>query len=170
MVAACAVAALAVVVVIGKGCSHAPASGTNSSGSAHEEAMKFAECMRNNGISQFPDPSPSGGFTIDAIANGSSLDTSSAAFKQALGECKDLEPAGFTGQKRSAELQQAALKFAQCVRDNGVKDFPDPTPDGPLIDTNRIPSAATSAGMSALNAATSKCGEYAQAAGVAGDR
>ena len=26
---------------------------------------------------------------------------------------------------------------------NGVPDFPDPTPNGPLVDTNRIPSAAT---------------------------
>lgn len=36
----------------------------------------------------------------------------------------------------------ARLKFAQCMRDNGVKDFPDPVNGDPLIDTNRIPSAA----------------------------
>jgi hypothetical protein len=28
------------------------------------------------------------------------------------------------------------------MRENGVPDFPDPTPNGPLIDTSRIPSAA----------------------------
>ena len=66
-----------------------------------------------------------------AIANGSSVDTNTAAFKQAISACKDLEPPGFTGNKRSAQQQRRALKFAQCIRDNGVKDFPDPTPMGP---------------------------------------
>ena len=65
-----------------------------------------------------------------------------AAFKQAISACKDLEPPGFTGTTRTPEQQQAALEFAQCIRDNGVKDFPDPATDGPLIDTNRIPSTA----------------------------
>jgi hypothetical protein len=83
-----------------------------------------------------------------------------------MSACKDLEPPGFTGSTRSAQQQEAGLKFAQCVRDNGVPDFPDPTPDGPLIDTNRIPSAVAPGGMSALHAATQKCQSFAAAAGV----
>ena len=43
--------------------------------------------------------------------------------------------------------QEAALKFAQCIRENGVKDFPDPANGEPLVDTNRIPSAAADGGM-----------------------
>ena len=128
--------------------------------------MKFAECMRRDGVSQFPDPGPSGRLTIDAVANGSSLDTSAPAFKQALSACKSLEPPGFTGTKRSSQQQQAALAFAQCIRSHGVSDFPDPTPNGPLVDTRRIPSAATSSGISILNAAMRKCGTAAAAAGV----
>ena len=61
-----------------------------------EQAVKFAECMRANGVREFPDPDASGTLTIDGIANGSSLDTSSAAFKQAIAACKDLQPPGFT--------------------------------------------------------------------------
>jgi hypothetical protein len=80
--------------------------------------------------------------TIDAVANGSSVNTSSAAFEQAISACKDLEPPGFTGGKVTDEQRVARLKFAQCIRDNGVPDFPDPTKDGPLIDTRRIPSLA----------------------------
>ena len=128
--------------------------------------MKFAACMRRNGVRQFPDPSASGRLTIDAVANGSSLDTSTPAFNQAISACKSLEPAGFTGTKRSSQQQQAALKFAQCIRNNGVPDFPDPIPNGPLVDTNRIPSTANPGGMSALNAAMQKCGDVAAAAGV----
>jgi hypothetical protein len=50
------------------------------------------------------------------------------------------------GSKQSSEQQQAALSFAQCIRANGVPDFPDPTANGPLVDTNRIPSAAEPGG------------------------
>jgi hypothetical protein len=138
--------------------------GANATG--RDGAVKFAECMRDNGIKGFPDPDQSGQLTIDAVANGSSVDPNTAAFKQALTECKDLEPPGFTGHKRSAQEQAGALKFAQCVRDNGAKDFPDPTPDEPLVDTNRIPSTDRKGGMSALNAAMQKCSRLAAAAGV----
>jgi hypothetical protein len=131
-----------------------------------QKAVKFAQCMRHNGVSGFPDPNPSGKLTIDEIANGSSLDTSTPAFTQAISACKDLEPAGFMGGKRSSQQQQAALTFAQCVRENGVKDFPDPTPNGPLVDTNRIPSSAQPGGMSLLHAAMQKCHDAAAAAGV----
>ena len=122
--------------------------------------------MRDDGVSAFPDPDASGELTIDAIANGSSLDTSSAAFEQAINACKDLEPAGFTGQKRTTQQQGYALKFAQCIRDNGVEDFPDPTADAPLVDTTRIPSSNTSGGMSALNAAMQKCSAFAGKLGI----
>jgi|GEM_PF-604426 len=148
--------------------------GAGSSGGSNatnrDQALKFAQCMRANGVREFPDPDASGNLTIDQIANGSSLDTSSAAFQRAISACKDLEPPGFTGSKRSPEQQKAALKFAQCIRDNGVKDFPDPAPDGPLVDTNRIPSAARNGGRSMLNAAMQKCRDLAANAGVSGGR
>ena len=173
-------AALAMAGLIGAGCSHAPAgsgngaapAGGSTSGTAAntEKAVQFAQCMRSSGVAKFPDPSASGQFTIETIANGSGIDVASPAFQQALDACKGLEPAGFTGSPRSAQQQQAALGFAQCIRTNGVSDFPDPTPDGPLVDTNRIPSAATPAGMSALQAAMQRCGSFARAAGVTGGR
>jgi hypothetical protein len=163
-------AALAVIALISAGCSNAPTdpSTANNTTANHEKAMKFAQCMRDNGVSGFPDPDASGALTIDAVANGSSVDPKSATFQHALSACRDLEPAGFMGQKRSAQQQEAALKFAQCMRDNGVKDFPDPTPDGPLIDTNRIPSSSAPGGRTILHAAMRKCRDFAAAAGVTG--
>jgi hypothetical protein len=172
-------AALATVALIGAGCASTSAqtgtgngggNGGGTSDTTHGKAVKFAECIRNNGVSAFPDPDASGKLTIDEVANGSSIDPSAPAFKQALGACKDLEPSGFTGHERTPQEQQAALKFAQCVRANGVPDFPDPSPDGPLIDTNRIPSLAgkdprTDPG---LNASKDKCRAFAAAAGVTG--
>jgi hypothetical protein len=142
--------------------------GGNPTASNHEKAVKFAECMRNNGVSAFPDPPASGNLTIDAIANGSSLDTSSPAFTQAISACKKLEPAGFTGSTPTSRQTSARLKFAQCMRQNGVPDFPDPTANGPLIDTTRIPSLAGKDPRSdaTFTAATHKCSSFAAAAGV----
>jgi hypothetical protein len=167
-------AALALIAMAGliSACgSTAPAgtggsSGGNNTAANAQKAVKFAECMRGNGVSEFPDPDASGKLTIDAVANGSSLDTSTPAFKQAISACKNLEPAGFMGSKRSSHQQQAALKFAQCIRESGVKDFPDPIPNGPLVDTGRIPSAAEPGGMSILHVAMQKCRSVAAAAGV----
>jgi hypothetical protein len=173
-------AILAVVALIGAGCGSSAPSETGTAGSggssgsggtttsARAKGLKFSQCMRDHGVSAFPDPGASGELTIDAIANGSSLDTNSAAFEQAIGACKDLEPAGFTGTKRSAQKQQTALRFAQCIRDNGVEDFPDPTPDSPLVDTTRIPSTDRAGGMSVLNAAMQKCGSFSEQLGVKG--
>jgi hypothetical protein len=163
--------AIALVALLCTACSGTPAAsvagnGGNSANAAHEQAVKFAACMRGNGVSNFPDPNASGSFTIDAIANGSSIDTNSPAFTRAITACRDLEPPGFTGTTRTPEQQQAALSFAQCIRDNGVKDFPDPAIDEPLIDTTRIPSTDTPGGMTILHAAMRKCAGLARGAGV----
>jgi hypothetical protein len=169
-------AALAVVAVITTGCgSNAPSeTGTaNSAATAgtattkkltgRDKAVRFAECMRENGVREFPDPDASGELTIDGVLNGSTLDPDTPAWKGAIGACKDLQPSGFTGHKRNSGQQTAALQFARCIRENGVADFPDPTADAPLVDTNRIPSSSRPGGMAVLNAAMQKCG-----AGLAG--
>jgi hypothetical protein len=169
-------AALVLVVVITAGCGSGSAGnstaasggsgaatygGNSSIDSAHAKAVKFAECMRNNGVGGFPDPTASGSFTIDSVANGSSVDTSSAAFARALSACRSLEPAGFTGSTRTAQQQQAALKFAQCMRDNGVPNFPDPTPSGPIIDVKGAHS------IPGFQAALQKCSAvYASGMGI----
>jgi hypothetical protein len=162
-------AALAMVALIGAGCSNE----SDENGSAgntnarQEQGVKFARCMRDHGVSEFPDPDASGGLTIDGVLNGSSLDPSTPVWKEAIAACRDLQPPGFTGDKDvSAAEQETRLEFAQCIRDNGVEDFPDPARGEPLVDTNRIPSAATDGGMSALNAAMRTCGDIARELGV----
>jgi hypothetical protein len=155
------VAVIAMVLLIGACGTTGPAataSGSNP-GANLDRALKFSQCMRGHGVSQFPDPNSSGQLTIDGVANGSTLDVTSAAFVQALSACRGLEPSGFMGQTRTPQQQKAALKFAQCMRDDGVPDFPDPTPNGPLIDTSRIPSAAGRGAHSipGFQAASQKC-------------
>jgi hypothetical protein len=165
-------AALAALALIGAGCGGGDSSSAaNTTASNQEKAVKFAQCMRENGVSQFPDPDASGNLTIDAVINGSSIDPDGPTWNQALDACQDLQPPGFTGGgERSSSQQEAALQFAQCIRENGVADFPDPAPGQPLVDTNRIPSSNTANGMSILNAAMQKCGNEAAAAGAAGSQ
>ena len=134
--------ALFAILVLLTGCGSTAAVGDgNGTTTNHAEAVRFSKCMRSNGVSNFPDPDASGELTIDGVVNGSSVNTSAPAWQRAIEVCRKLEPSGFMGRKRTAQQQAAALKFAECMRTNGVPDFPDPTPDGPLIDTNRIPSA-----------------------------
>lgn len=167
-----AIALVPMVALISSCGANAPAA-TSSGGNIATnvaQAVRFSQCMRANGVSGFPDPDASGALTIDGVANGSSVDTRSVVFQQAISACKNLEPSGFTGHTRTAQQQEAALQFARCVRDNGVPDFPDPTADGPLIDTTRIPSLAGKDPRSdpGFTAATQKCRGFASAAGVTG--
>jgi hypothetical protein len=135
-------AALATVALIGAGCSNGAAengdSGTGSSGvtktaTARDKAVKFAECIRAHGVSDFPDPDAKNQFQYG-------VSVSLAVWKQATTACKDLQPPGTLSSKRTPKEQSGALKFAQCMRDNGVKDFPDPANGEPLVDTTKIPS------------------------------
>jgi hypothetical protein len=157
-IAALAMAPLLLAACGGGGTDGDSSAAATSSATDREKAVKFAECMRENGVTEFPDPSGSGELTIDGVVNGSSIDPDGPVWQGAIDTCKDLQPPGFTGGgDRSAGQQEAALLFAQCIRENGVTDFPDPVDGEPLVDTNRIPSAATNRGMSILNSAMQKC-------------
>ncbi|MEU0568479.1 hypothetical protein ABZ297_24285 [Nonomuraea sp. NPDC005983] len=153
-------AALAMVALIGAGCSNASAenggSGGNKNATNRDKAVRFAECMRENSVRDFPDPNASGEFTY-GIKLGSSLDPRSAVWKKAIGACKDLQPPGFmSGRKASAQEMGARLKFAACMRENGVKDFPDPTENGPLINLQHAQS------IPGFTAAMQKCRDLLQ--------
>jgi hypothetical protein len=156
---------IAALILISVGCSSDSGEDDNAdnggSSNAAGQAVKFAECMRDNGVSEFPDPDASGALTIDAVVNGSSIDPDSPVWTGAIDACKDLQPPGFTGDEEvTDEEQEGRLAFAQCMRDNGVEDFPDPAKGDPMVDTNRIPSSATESGMTVLNAAMQKCGDH----------
>jgi hypothetical protein len=110
--------------------------------------------MRANGVSDFPDPNASGEFPSYGIS------VTPAVWKTAVAACKALEPPGAFSAKLTSTQFSAALKFARCIREHGVPDFPDPVNGQPLIDTTRIPSANKPGGMTILNAATHTCGHF----------
>jgi hypothetical protein len=132
------------------------ASGADKKLTKQEKAVKFAECMRANGVPHFPDPDPKGDSNFG-------VDVPKEVFAKAVDACKALKPPGALSSKRTAKQQSASLRFAQCVRDHGVKDFPDPVNGEPLIDTTKIPSSNKPGGMTILNAATNTCGSILKA-------
>jgi hypothetical protein len=162
-----ALAALAVVGLIGAGCGSNASSGTATSAGAgtapsadtrarasrtdQGRAVRFAACIREHGVPHFPDPDAKGDFVFG-------IDVSPAVWQRAVDACKDLEPPGALSGRRSPRQQSAALRFAACMRENGVKDFPDPANGDPLVDTTRIPSSDRPGGMTILNAAMHTCG------------
>jgi hypothetical protein len=151
-------AALVLIAVIGAGCSNGAAesgsTGTPSStpkkATGQDKAVKFAECIRGHGVPHFPDPDAKGDFRFG-------IDVTPAVWQKAVDACKDLEPPGALSGKRSPKQQSAALRFAQCMREKGVKDFPDPVNGDPLIDTTHIPSSNRPGGMTILNGTIQKC-------------
>ena len=68
--------------------------------------MKFAECMRDNGVPEFPDPDASGELTFDDGVEA--LDPEAAAWKPAIGACKDLQPPGRSPAKRDPRSSSGA--------------------------------------------------------------
>jgi hypothetical protein len=133
---------------------HTGTASHTSTVTAREKAAKFSECMRANGVSDFPDPNALGDFPAYGVS------MTPAVWTKAVAACKALQPPGTLSAKLTPAQESAALKFAQCIREHGVPDFPDPVNGHPLVDTNRIPSANKPGGMTILNAAMHTCGHF----------
>jgi hypothetical protein len=91
----------------------------------YADFLRFAKCMRSRGVSNFPDPSPSGGgikLTPDAGFN-----PQAPAVQTAQASCKHLLPGGGPPSHVPESAKLTLLKQAECMRSHGVPDFPDPT-------------------------------------------
>jgi hypothetical protein len=101
-----------------------PAAAQQSPADRQDTALAYAQCVRDNGYAEFPDPDPEGGFKFliepDSVAR----------FKAATAACRDLAPEGMRDEGVTPEQLDALIKLSQCVRENGVPEFPDPGPQG----------------------------------------
>jgi hypothetical protein len=98
--------------------------------SRQQAALKFAQCMRVNGVPNFPDPTfTSGG--INSNLNGSGIDPNSPTVQKAREACKQYEQDDQSANPSANPSAQAqSLKYARCMRANGVPNFPDPDASG----------------------------------------
>lgn len=89
----------------------------------HALGVKFASCMRDHGVSSFPDPEAGAGIQIPIKL----AENPSPAFTSAMHACEYLTPADTQPPVASASQKAAALKLARCMRKHGVPNYPDPT-------------------------------------------
>ena len=94
-----------------------------------EGVLNFAQCMREEGIN-FPDPT----FDIDGNPQFDNVDVENdEEFEEAFTNCEDILRNALPEQfdldpEVEAALVDASFEFSQCMREEGISNFPDPTP------------------------------------------
>lgn len=152
--------AVAGLLLLGAACGGSPssngASGSSKAGaSSSTRLVAFAQCIRSNGVSSFPDPSSSGAIPKETPQQ---LGVSDSRFRSAENACRHLLPGGSDG-GNEAQLQRVeaqGLLFAQCMRRHGVA-LPDPGADGRIPDPASVGIDQSSPRFQAGNQA---CGKY----------
>ncbi|MFK3981802.1 hypothetical protein ACI2K4_15675 [Micromonospora sp. NPDC050397] len=91
-----------------------------------ERQLRFAQCMRENGV-DMPDPDPA---EKGRVRIGAGDDPGKA--QAAMEACRQFLPNGGEGRKLDPEQAEQMREMARCMRENGVPDFPDPGADGTL--------------------------------------
>jgi hypothetical protein len=120
--------------------------GANASINPQDAQLKFAQCMRENGVN-VPDPDPGQPARILG-GNGDRVKLEAATKK-----CQTFLQAGGQINPNDPKIQDQLVKFAGCMRKNGV-DMPDPNPaDGGKM---QVPSGS----QAKLQAAQKACQQF----------
>lgn len=99
-----------------------------------------AQCIREHGVPNFPDPVVSAGqLTVPGFDEGAAPPGADAAVAACRSIVERLPPSALgEGEDRPGpEDVTQLIKFAQCIREHGIPDWPDPKADGsfPIIGT-----------------------------------
>ena len=108
-------------------------SGQSSRERAQDGALKFAECMRENGV-DMPDPEvgENGGIRIQVPEErGRVKPDNNPKVDAAHEKCEQHLQSGLNelSTEQRAELRDAGVKYAECMRGKGI-DMPDPSAEG----------------------------------------
>ncbi len=114
-----------VATASGGGDGAASASPTAAPMSDEERRVKFAQCMRDQGV-DMPDPEIDRGRVTIRMPDNADPRKAQAAMEK----CKQYLPNGGDRPRPNPEQLDQLRRFAQCMRENGIPDFPDPDPDG----------------------------------------
>jgi hypothetical protein len=99
-----------------------------------ELARLFQQCMKDQGVDVQVQTGEGGG-SLTRIGPGPSSAPTGAEpdpkkIEAAMQKCKQYAPNGGEPPKADPARTEAERKFAKCMRDNGVANFPDPDPNG----------------------------------------
>ena len=102
-----------------------------------EEAMlAFAQCVRANGVDDFPDPSTDADGNISFELFGSGIEIGTETFDAAVAACEsEVEGVAIGGGQGidQTEVEDTMLEFTECLRNEGIDvgDFTFPEAGGP---------------------------------------
>jgi hypothetical protein len=104
----------------------ASSGGSSSSGASNsleQQALKYAQCMRSHGVTNYADPTP--GKSVGIGQSG--IDTNSPTYQAAASACQKYQPTtgNNANQGPNSQVQSQQLKFAECMRKHGVPNFPE---------------------------------------------
>jgi hypothetical protein len=134
--------------------STASASAKPSPMTDEERQVRFAQCMRDNGV-DMPDPEIDNGRVRIRAPEGADPQKVQAATEK----CKQYLPNGGDRPRGNAEMTEQLRKLAQCMRDNGVPEFPDPSEDGG-IQVQASPGSHMNPDDPTFKAAEEACAKY----------
>jgi hypothetical protein len=149
------VAALALLAAACGGPSSAGSGGSSDAGGSagSPSAVGYSRCMRSHGVQNYPDPDSSGQLPK---GDAQQFGVSTSQYQAARQACRHLLPNSdttfsasltqclMTGDCPHAVVQRAlteGLKFARCMRNHGVPNWPDPA-----VDSTGRPSFQVTAG------------------------
>lgn len=116
-------AAILLAAALLSGCDSGGSPAAKPTANTQDKWVKFAQCMRQNGINM-PDPQPGAG----QIQIGAK-DTDKTKLDAAMKACKQYNPKGDID-PNDPKQRDHELKMSQCLRRHGV-DAPDPQPGQP---------------------------------------
>ncbi|WP_155370547.1 hypothetical protein [Catellatospora vulcania] len=125
--------------------------------SEKEQGLKFSQCIRDNGVPNFPDPEFHDG---GGVSLGAPEGISKEKLDAAMQACRQYAPGGGGKQKLDPARLEQLRKLAQCMRAEGVENFPDPTDEGIQADGN---APGMSLDDPKFQAAMKTCDKYAPA-------
>jgi hypothetical protein len=132
---------------------------TTSFSSIVAQAYKFSDCMRSNGMPNFPDPRVTNTAGQQSIGIAV-VNSPSPAMQAARKACAKYAPSGGPangpdGGKPKAQIQ-AEFALARCLRSNGFPKFPDPNSQGQLT-PEQFAAAGINLSQPGFLTAASKC-------------
>jgi hypothetical protein len=92
--------------------------------------VRFSGCMRSHGVTGFPDPTVGSNGLPSWTFDAGNVSPQSPAFRAAHQVCKKDLPDLLRTPAEKATANRAALRYATCMRSNGVPSFPDPNGQG----------------------------------------
>lgn len=136
-----ACASAVAVMTVAAGCSSGHHPSATPSQSANDQAValsvgrEFAQCARQHGRPEFPDPAIQDG----ALAFPGASKEDQVAVQDACASILQRVPASMVHRPHvpTAEEMAQLRQFAQCLRQNGIPEWPDPAADGtfPIMGT-----------------------------------